>query len=171
MFFPEENCRFCDHSATKTLYVYWLIKILIEQIKGSHSFNWIEAYQLISWITVLSANPNRLVAGFLRGAWPMLLVHKNKPTVSPVSNRKVNHSSVSIYSIEQTNRNVPLSNWPSFMSADVKRNLVLSYLFFWYLPQPTFLYVNTLTISCILMVFFLSFIYFKSQNCLAIRCY
>lgn len=139
MFFPEENCRFGDHSATKTLYVYWLIKILIEQIKGSHSFNWIEAYQLISWITVLSANPNRLVAGFLRGAWPMLLVHKNKPTVSPVSNRKVNHSSVSIYSIEQTNRNVPLSNWPSVMSADVKRNLVLSYLFFWYLPQPTFL--------------------------------
>lgn len=81
MFFPEENCRFCDHSATKTLDVYWLIKILIEQIKGSHSFNWIEAYQLTSWITVLSANPNRLVAGFLRGAWPMLLVHKNKPTV------------------------------------------------------------------------------------------
>ena len=111
--------------------VYWLIQILIEQIKGSHSFNWFKAYQLISWITVLSANPNRLVAGFLRGAWPMLLVHKNKqPTVSPVSNRNVYCSWVRIYSIEQTNRNVPLSNWPSVMSADVKRNLVLSYLFF-----------------------------------------
>ena len=131
LFFPEENCRFCDYSATKTLYVCWLIQILIEQIKGSHSFNWIEAYQLISWITVLSANPNWLVAGFLRGAWPMLLVHKNKqPTVSPVSNRNVYCSSVRIYSIEQTNRNVPLSNRPSVMSADVKRNLLLSYLFF-----------------------------------------